>query len=32
VAPKSAMAPPVSAQNPCVGVRRVILVPMVWTI
>ena len=26
------MAPPVSAQNPCIGVRRVIFEPMVWTI
>ena len=25
------MAPPVSAQKPCIGVRRVIFEPMVWT-
>ena len=31
VAANRVMAPPVSAQHPCMGVRRVILEPMVWT-
>jgi hypothetical protein len=26
------IAPPVSAQKPCAGVRRVIFEPIVWTI
>src|SRR5258707_11054859 len=32
VAPNSVMAPPVSAQNPCIGVSLVILDPIVLTI
>src|SRR3954447_25565230 len=32
VAPNSVMAPAVSAQQPCIGVSRVILEPMVCTI
>ncbi len=32
VAPNRVIAPPVSAQKPCCGVKRVILDPMVWTI
>src|SRR5215207_2183457 len=32
VAPNRVIAPPVSAQNPCIGVRRVIFEPIVWTI
>jgi hypothetical protein len=32
VARNRVIAPPVSAQNPCCGLRRVILEPMVWTI
>ena len=31
VAPNSVMAPPVSAQKPCIGVSRVILEPIVLT-
>src|SRR5262245_28923209 len=31
VAANSVSAPPVSAQNPCIGVRRVILEPIVFT-
>ena len=31
MAPNSVMAPPVSAQKPCIGVSRVILEPMVFT-
>ena len=31
VAANSVMAPPVSAQKPCIGLRRVILEPIVWT-
>ena len=29
---KSVIAPPVSAQKPCIGVSLVIFEPMVWTI
>src|SRR5687767_13014450 len=32
VAPKSVIAPAVSAQHPCIGVNRVILEPIVCTI
>ena len=32
VAMNRVIAPPVSAQNPCAGVSRVIFDPMVWTI
>ena len=32
VAMNRVIAPPVSAQKPCIGVRRVIREPMVWTI
>ena len=32
VAMNKVIAPPVSAQNPCTGVRRVIFDPIVWTI
>src|ERR1041384_1376534 len=31
VAPNSVIAPPVSAQKPCIGVRRVIFDPIVFT-
>ncbi len=31
VARNRVSAPPVSAQKPCIGVRRVIFDPMVWT-
>ena len=31
VARNSVIAPPVSAQKPCIGVSRVIFDPMVWT-
>ncbi len=31
VAPNNVIAPPVSAQKPCMGDRRVIFDPMVWT-
>jgi hypothetical protein len=31
VAPNSVIAPPVSAQKPCIGVRRVIFEPIVCT-
>ena len=31
VARNKVIAPPLSAQKPCLGVRRVIFEPMVWT-
>ena len=31
VAAKSVIAPPVSAQKPCIGLSRVIFEPIVWT-
>ncbi len=32
VAANNVSAPPVSAQKPCIGLSRVILEPIVWTI